>query len=112
MFELTLLLAGCASLGVADGDAAADVSANDDVVKASFTKAVRLEAGGAPIQVEEPGYASPAWHDVDGDGRADLVVGQFAGGKMRVYRGLEAGGFAEGEWLEAGGEIAEVPGVW
>lgn len=73
---------------------------------------VRVEAAGKPISVEEPGYASPCWHDVDGDGRADLVVGQYADGKMMVYRSTEDGKFAKGEWLQADGKVAMVPGIW
>jgi hypothetical protein len=49
---------------------------------------------------------------VDRDGRKDLVVGQFRGGKMRVYRSLGEGRLEAGRWLEAGGKVAEVPGVW
>lgn len=77
-----------------------------------FEKPVRLEADGAFVCVEAPGYAAPCWTDVDGDGHFDLVVGQFAGGKMKVYRGDEKGRLAAGTWLEAGGQVAEVPGVW
>jgi hypothetical protein len=29
-----------------------------------------------------------------------------------VYTGLGGGKFAAGDWLMAGGEVAEVPGVW
>ena len=79
---------------------------------ASFHAPVRVTAGGLPIAVEEPGFAFPAWHDVTGDGRADLVVGQFNGGKMRIYARAEDGTFRSGRWLEAAGEVAEVPGVW
>ena len=82
----------------------------DDVT--AFHPPVRLHAGGADVAVEEPGYASPAWHDVNGDGRSDLVVGQFAGGKMRVHLVGESGALTEGTWLRAGGKVAEVPGVW
>jgi hypothetical protein len=78
----------------------------------SFTAPVRLKAGEAIIRVAEPGYAAPCWHDVDGDGKKDLVVGQFDDGRIKVYRGLGGGQLAAGEWLRAGGEIAEVPGVW
>lgn len=78
----------------------------------TFAPPVRLRAGDALVRVDEPGYAAPCWHDVDGDGRPDLVVGQFDGGKMKVHRGLDGGQLAAGEWLRAGGEIAEVPGVW
>lgn len=77
-----------------------------------FTPPARLKAGDKLVQVEAPGYAAPCWHDVDGDGNKDLIVGQFADGKMKVYRGLGGGQLAAGEWLRAGGEIAEVPGVW
>ena len=76
-----------------------------------FADPVRLVAGGDFVKVEGPGFAAPSWVDLDGDGLDDLVVGQFAGGKMKVYRGTE-GGFATGQWLMAEGEIAEVPGVW
>ena len=78
----------------------------------TFSKPVRLEAGGAVIRTESPGYAAPALHDLDGDGILDLAVGQFAGGKIKIYRGTESGGYAAGQWLEVGGEVAEVPGVW
>jgi hypothetical protein len=77
-----------------------------------FHPPVRLEADGVPVRVESPGYAAPCWADVDGDGRKDLLVGQFAGGKIRVFRHLGDGKLAAGEWLKAEGEVAEVPGVW
>ncbi len=77
-----------------------------------FEAPVRLKAGGTAIRVESPGYAAPCWFDVDGDGKKDLVVGQFNKGKMKWYRNLGNGKFAEGQWLKAGGAIAEVPGVW
>ncbi len=77
-----------------------------------FDPPVRLKAAGEPIRVDAPGYAAPCLVDIDNDGRKDLVVGQFAGGKMKVYRRNADGSFAKGEWLRAGGKIAEVPGVW
>ena len=79
---------------------------------AEFEAPVRLKAGGAAVRVESPGYASPCWCDVDGDGKKDLVVGQFNKGKMRVYRNLGDGALAAGVWLKADGAVAEVPGVW
>lgn len=77
-----------------------------------FEKPIRVQADGKPVRVEAPGYAAPCWADVDGDKRKDLLVGQFAQGKIRVYRNLGGGKLAAGEWLEAGGKVAEVPGVW
>jgi hypothetical protein len=77
-----------------------------------FAPPVRLKAGGVPIRVEAPGYASPCLADVDGDGKLDLLVGQFNQGKIHVFKGLGGGKFAKGTWLQAGGKVAEVPGVW
>lgn len=70
-----------------------------------------LSVAGKPLTTEPPGFAAPAWRDMDGDGRGDLVVGQFADGKLQVFRGT-ADGFAPGTWLQAGGQVAQVPGVW
>jgi hypothetical protein len=39
-------------------------------------------------------------------------VGQFSGGKIRIYKNLGDGKLAAGEWLKTGGVVAEVPGVW
>lgn len=79
---------------------------------AEFQPPVRLMADGAPVRVESPGYAAPCWADVDGDGKKDLLVGQFHQGKIRVYKNRGEGRLAAGEWLKAGGAEAEIPGVW
>ncbi|QDV06119.1 hypothetical protein Poly30_16240 [Planctomycetes bacterium Poly30] len=94
------------------------VSPGEDGVQAAvleapeFAEPVLMLSAGTPVSTEAPGYASPAWYDVDGDGRSDLVVGQFKDGKMRVYHQTEDGTLGEGSWLMAEGEVAEVPGVW
>lgn len=77
-----------------------------------FHAPTRMQAAGAAVKVEAPGFAAPCWHDLDGDGRHDLIVGQFADGKMRVYRGGERGALQQGTWLQAEGKDAVVPGVW
>jgi hypothetical protein len=79
---------------------------------AEFHAPVRMLGGGEPVRVESPGYACPCWADVDGDGKKDLLVGQFSGGKIKVHKNLGDGKYAAGEWLQAGGQVAEVPGVW
>jgi len=79
---------------------------------AEFQPPVRLTAGDAAVRVESPGYAAPCWADVDGDGKKELLVGQFNKGKIRVFKHQGAEKFAPGEWLQAGGEVAQVPGVW
>ena len=79
---------------------------------AEFAAPVRLSGGGQAVRVESPGYAAPCWADIDGDGKKDLLVGQFNGGKIRVYRNLGENKLAAGQWLQAEGQVAEVPGVW
>ena len=82
------------------------------VFSAEFEKPVRLMAGNKVISVESPGYAAPAFHDLDGDGVKDLLVGQFSGGKITVFRGMGDGKFKKGVPLKAGGADVSIPGVW
>jgi hypothetical protein len=79
---------------------------------AEFQPPTRVMGGGKAVRVESPGYAAPCWADLDGDGKKDLLVGQFNQGKVMVYKGLGNGSFAEGAWLKAEGNVAEIPGVW
>ena len=79
---------------------------------ADFEPPVRLKAGAAAIRVESPGYAAPCWAGLNGDGKMQLLVGQFNQGKIRVFKHLGAEKFAPGNWLLAEGKVAEVPGVW
>src|ERR1043166_9266987 len=82
------------------------------VAAVEFESPVRLKGGEEFVRVESPGYAAPCWADSDGDGKKDLLVGQFHDGKIRVFKGLGGGKLAPGEWLKAGGKLATVPGVW
>jgi uncharacterized protein (DUF2141 family) len=54
--------------------------------------------------------------DVDGDGKEDLVVGQFNQGHMLFCRNISADGespkFASAAWIMSGDDRAVVPGVW
>jgi hypothetical protein len=79
-------------------------------VAVEFEAPVRLKAGGVPIRVESPGYAAPAW--VDLNGKRTLLVGQFNGGKIQTFQHQGGLQFAAGTWLQAGGKAAEIPGVW
>jgi hypothetical protein len=77
-----------------------------------FEPPVRLKVGDAAIRVESPGYAAPCLADLNGDGKKHLLVGQFNKGKIQVFKHLGAEKFATGNWLQAEGKDAEVPGVW
>jgi hypothetical protein len=70
-----------------------------------------VEAGGRPIDVAG-GNSAPFWHDLDGDGLADLLVGQFEDGCVRVYRNVGRRGaprFEDFAYLRAGEGLARVP---
>lgn len=76
-----------------------------------LTPPFRVEANGQPIDVEV-GHAAPLFVDFDGDGLRDLLVGQFGGGKLRLYRNTgtaSAPKFGAFVWFQAGGGEATVP---
>jgi hypothetical protein len=101
-------LAAIAALG-AD---APPSSTNDDANKSVFQKPVRLKASGSFIDSgPQWAHSGPCLHDVDGDGRRDLLVGDFSG-LFRLYRNVGTDRepkFAAGEVLMAGGAVAKVP---
>ncbi|MGE3820092.1 MAG: hypothetical protein AB7I30_11760 [Isosphaeraceae bacterium] len=73
---------------------------------------VRIEAAGEVIDSGPRwGHSGPCFHDVDGDGKRDLLVGDFSG-LFRLHRNVGADAaprFAEGVVLRAGGVDAKVP---
>ena len=76
-----------------------------------FTSPFRLQAGGDFIDTDI-GHAAPFLHDIDGDGVRDLLVGQFGGGKMRIYRNAGTNGDPQYEtetWFKADHEFGTVP---
>ena len=51
---------------------------------AELQPGVRLQADGKDIDVKI-GHLVPTVLDWNGDGKKDLIVGQFSGGRIRVY---------------------------
>src|SRR5688572_21067129 len=74
-------------------------------------KPARLEADGKPIDTEV-GHATPALYDWDGDGKRDLLVGQFGGGKLKIFRNLGSASqpkFGPEEWFTVGDQVVTTP---
>ena len=72
---------------------------------------VRIEADGQPIDVKV-GHLVPVVVDWDRDGKRDLLVGQFIGGKIRFYKNVGTDGkpaFKDFTFLQAGGKDISVP---
>ena len=72
---------------------------------------VQVLADGKPLDVEHSGHAAPCVGDFFGNGKPALLVGQFSGGKMRVYpttgtsKGLSVGGYEYFKASETHGTI-------
>jgi len=80
-------------------------------IERELGKGVKLEAAGKPIDAEV-GHLVPWVADWNGDGRKDLLVGQFVGGKIALYlnEGTDAAPrFGSGRFLEAGGKEISLP---
>jgi hypothetical protein len=71
----------------------------------------RVEANGGPIDVEI-GHSAPWVTDLNGDGKFDLLVGQFGEGKLRVYANKGTATepkFEAFAWFQGGSADGKVP---
>lgn len=91
-----------------------------------FAPGQRLVAGGKPIDVTT-GHASPYVYDFNGDGKRDLLVGEFGSGvfrgetttdnsvvnaRLRIYLNTGTNDlprYGSFKYLQGGGENASVP---
>jgi len=48
----------------------------------------KITAGGKPIDVQRTAPSAPFVGDFDGDGRDDLMVGEYHEGRLRVFRNI------------------------
>lgn len=72
---------------------------------------VRIKVGEELIDVEA-GHAAPLLVDWDGDGLDDLLVGQFGGGKLLIFKNQGTFGhplFTKSIVFQAGGEAGIIP---
>ena len=93
---------------------AAAFAAADDApaAKSQLAAPVKIDAEGGPIDITEVGHAAPFFADVDGDGKRDLLVGQFGGGKLRIYKNQGTDReprFAKYDYMKAGADLGTVP---
>jgi hypothetical protein len=111
MKQLCRSVAALAAIAALGADAPPS-STKDDANNSVLQKPVRLTAVDAVIDSgPQWAHSGPCLHDVDRDGRRDLVVGDFSG-LFRLYRNVGTDRepkFAAGELLMAGGAVAKVP---
>ncbi|MBL8840049.1 MAG: hypothetical protein JNL90_00790 [Planctomycetes bacterium] len=82
-------MSSCLALLLACNSAApAQAAAHPPLSHDELLPPVRLEANGQPIDAVEIGHAAPFFGDFDDDGVPDLLVGQFLGGRLLVYKNL------------------------
>ncbi len=89
----------------------APVTTGAQVVKLAAGVQVEM-ADGSPLEVGEVGHAAPVYHDYDGDGVPDLVVGEFEDGACRIFHNYGTATrpvFRDFEFFHAGGKKATVP---
>jgi hypothetical protein len=87
-------------------------AAEPNRLAADLRPPVHVCIGGRPLDVERIGHAAPFAGDFDGDGVADLLVGQFHDGALRIYPGKRSSGareFKDYNWFQAGGHPGQVP---
>jgi len=85
--------------------------AEDATSQSPLLPPVRIEAADGPINVDV-GHSAPFVVDWNRDGLPDLLVGQFGGGKLRIY--INTGTATEPKYgkhevFQAGGADGVVP---
>jgi hypothetical protein len=110
--QTRLLLAAACAIALPAWCAAAAPEGRDPNLAEDLAMPVQVRAGGKPINVTI-GHAAPYLADMDGDGKRDLLVGQFGDGALRIYTNLGTDTRPEFEdkfeWFMAGGVKGTVP---
>ncbi|MCG8375483.1 MAG: hypothetical protein MI702_03285 [Chlorobiales bacterium] len=73
---------------------------------------IPVKANGEIIDIGGYGYAAPFYADMDGDNVPDLLIGEFEGGELRIYRNHGTAinpVFKDFEYLKVDGDVAVIP---
>ena len=73
---------------------------------------IPVKADGEIIDIGGFGHAAPFYADMDGDNVPDLLVGEFEGGELRIYRNHGTATnpvFKDFEYLKVDGDVAVIP---
>lgn len=104
----TLLASAAAAVALP----ASTFAANAQTGRSQLAAPLHVQAEGGGIDITEIGHAAPFHADIDGDGKRDLLVGQFGGGKLRIYKneGTDAEPrFGRYDYMKAGADLGTVP---
>ena len=88
------------------------LSAPDGTESHELRPPVPILVEGEPLDVGRDGHSAPFVGDIDGDGKSDLLVGQYDEGRLRVYRNRGENSrprFQDYSWFEADGKPGRVP---
>ena len=89
----------------------ASLLAATDPAASELAPPIQLKAADQTINVDM-GHAAPFVADLNSDGHMTLLVGQFGGGKLRLYPNVgtrREPKFDKFEWFKADSKIASVP---
>jgi hypothetical protein len=109
------LLAAAAAVAVPAMGFAAENAAAGAGKRSDLAPPVQLTADGKAVDVGEIGHAAPFFADFDGDGKRDLLAGNFGNqgqGKLLVFKnqGTDAEPkFGKYEYLKVGADLGTVP---
>ena len=109
------LLAGAAVAAVPAAGFAAENAAPGGAKGSGLAAPVQIKAEDKPVDAGEIGHAAPFFADFDGDGKRDLLVGNFGNqgkGKLLIFKNTGTDTepkFGKYDYLKVGADLGTVP---